>query len=94
MNLIPHIVVWACLTTMVIILALYRRKLDMKVDDMLHVLDSEQQITASQAVVSKKLEKVDRWGKILTALAALYLVIIAGLYVYNSFTDTGVKMTG
>jgi hypothetical protein len=92
MNLIPHIVVWACLTTTVIILALYRRKLDMKVDDMLHVLDTEQQLAASQTVVSRKLEKVDLWGKILTALSAAYLLLIAGLYVYNSFTSTAVKM--
>jgi hypothetical protein len=89
---IPHIAVWAVLTTVVVILAIYRRRLDLKVDDTLHVLDSEAAAIPAQAAVAKKLAVVDRWGKILTVVAVLYLLGIAGAYIYSSFSDTTIRL--
>ena len=89
---IPHIAVWAVLTTIVVILAIYRRRLDLKVDDTLHVLDSEAATIPAQAAVAKKLAVVDRWGKILTILAVLYLLGIAGAYIYSSSSDTTIRL--
>lgn len=93
MKLIPHIVIWAILTTIVIFLAIYRRRIDVKSDDMLHVLDTETQLAVEQVVVAKKIETIDRWGKLLTILAALYLLAIGGLYLYNILTDTSIKIS-
>jgi hypothetical protein len=89
---LPHIAIWAALTTVVVIMALYRRKLDLKVDDTLHVLDSEASTIPAQAEVAKKLAVIDRWGKILTVVAVLYLLGIAGAYIYSSFMDTRIKL--
>ena len=91
-NYLPHIAVWAVLTTIVVILAVYRRRLDLKVDETLHVLDAEAASIPAQEEVAKKLAVVDRWGKILTVVAVLYLLGIAAAYVYSSFNDTSVKL--
>jgi len=89
---IPYIATWAVLATVVVILAVYRRRLDLKVDDTLHVLDSEASSIPAQEEVSKKLIVVDRWGKILTVVAVLYMLGIAAAYIYSSFNDTSVKL--
>ncbi len=89
---LPHIAIWAVLTTVVVILAFYRRRLDLKVDDTLHVLDSEASTIPAQEEVAKKLAVVDRWGKILTVVAVLYLLGIAAAYIYSSFADTSVRL--
>ncbi len=89
---LPHIVIWAALTTVVVILALYRRRLDLKVDETLHVLDAEAPVIPAQAETAKKLAVIDRWGKILTIVAVLYLLGIAAAYIYGSFSDTSVRL--
>ena len=89
---VPHIAVWAVLTTVVVILAIYRRRLDLRVDETIHVLDSEAASIPQQEEVSKKLIVIDRWGKILTVVAVLYLLGIAAAYVYSSFNDTSVRL--
>lgn len=89
---VPHIAVWGVLTTVVVILAIYRRRLDLRVDETLHVLDSEASAIPAQIEVAKKLAVVDRWGKILTVVAVLYLLGIAAAYIYSSFTDTSVRL--
>ncbi len=64
----------------------------MKVDETIHVLDAEAASIPQQEEVSKKLMVIDRWGKILTVVAVLYLMGIAAAYVYSSFNDTSVRL--
>ncbi len=94
MNLMLHIIIWAVLALVIVILALYRKKMDSKADDMIHVLDAEVAVNATQTEVSKKIEVIDRWGKILTAVAAVYLFAIVGLYLYFSFTQESTVRLG
>ncbi len=94
MNLTLHIIIWAVLALVIVILALYRKKMDSKADDMIHVLDPEVAVNAVQTEVSKKIDVIDRWGKILTALAAVYLFAIVGLYLYFSFTQESAVRLG
>ncbi len=94
MNLMLHIIIWAVLALVIVILALYRKKMDSKADDMIHVLDAEVAVNATQTEVSKRIEVIDRWGKILTAVAAVYLFAIVGLYLYFSFTQESTVRLG
>lgn len=80
------------MTTVVVILAIYRRRLDLKVDENIHILDSEASAVPVQEAVAKKLAVIDRWGKILTIIAVLYLLGIAAAFIYGSFTDNSVKL--
>ncbi len=82
MNLMPFIVSWAVLATAVLVLAFYRRMVANKEDDYLHV---ENDVTAQQIAVAKKLEAIDKWGKILTVIAGVYGLIIIGMFLYNGW---------
>ena len=82
MNLIPLVVSWAVLATAVLVLAFYRRIVANKEDDYIHV---ENDVTAQQIAVAKKLEAIDKWGKILTIVAAAFGLIIIALFMYNGW---------
>ncbi|MGO9094501.1 MAG: hypothetical protein ACLQGV_04695 [Bryobacteraceae bacterium] len=89
---IVHLVIWGVLATILVFLALYRRRVYMKSDESLHVLDAEAPLVDTQADVNVKLQKLDRCGIALTILVALYALAIAGVYIYNMFMDTSIKM--
>jgi hypothetical protein len=89
---IPHIVVWAILASVVAFLALYRRRIRMSSDELLHVLDTDASQVPAQNAVARKLDRIDRWGKWLTVLAALYAVAIAALYLYSAMWDNSIKL--
>lgn len=91
-NLVTHLVIWAVLATIMVFLAIYRRRVFMKGDELLHVLDEEAPLIHNQEVVAKKLDKLDLWGKILTTVVVLYAVTIGGLYLYFMFTDTKIRL--
>jgi hypothetical protein len=92
-TLFPHLIAWAVLTTLVVFLAIYRKRIGSGADETLHVLDAEVGAVTDQITVAKKLVVVDRWGKILTILAALYLLGIAAMYIYSVLQDQSVKMS-
>ena len=84
MNLIPLVVTWAVLATAVLALAFYRRAVASKEDDYLHVNND---VAAQQTAMAKKLEMIDRWGKILTIIAAVFGVILLGLFMYDGWIN-------
>ena len=42
MNLMPHLILWAVITLIVVCLALYRKRITRGEDDTIHVLDGDQ----------------------------------------------------
>lgn len=84
MNLIPLVVSWAVLATAVLALAFYRRAVASKEDDVLHV---NHDVGTQQVTIAKKLEVIDKWGKILTIVAAVYGVMILGLFMYDGWMN-------
>ena len=82
MNLLPLLVSWAVLATVVLALAIYRGVVARKEDDFIHV--GAQPVTQQQAV-SKKLDSIDHWGKILTVVAVVFALVILGLFLYNGW---------
>jgi hypothetical protein len=89
---LPYIVTWAALTAVVVFLAIYRRRIDSRVDENLHVLDSDAPAVSTQEDVAKKLAIIDRWGKVLTVISVLYLLGIVAAYIYGSFNDTSIRL--
>ncbi len=85
--------IWAVLTAAVVFLAIYRRKIGLASDESLHVLDAEQSAVAAQAATARKLAVIDRWGKLLTILSVLYLLVIAAIYLYGALADQSIKMS-
>jgi len=87
MSLVPFVIVWAVLAAVVIVLLIYRGVVAGHEDDMLHVEDTTGALASQQEQVAKKLEVIDRWGKILTVLVVLYGLGLAAVFVYNAWTD-------
>ncbi|HZT28553.1 MAG TPA: hypothetical protein VFA33_01625 [Bryobacteraceae bacterium] len=84
MNLLPFAVIWAVLAVIVIFLILYRRSIAHQEDDTLRVLEGSEAIS-QQVQVAKRLEVIDRWGKMLTVVALVYGVAVGVAYVYQNW---------
>lgn len=88
MNWTVYLSILGVMAVFIIVLIIYRKNVADAEDDSLHVQESEAGVLAQQAVVAKKLEAIDRWGKVLTGLAILYGMFLAGLYVYNLWNES------
>ena len=85
MKMLPLLIGWAILATVVIALAFYRRAVARKEDDFLHV---DVQTNAQQVEIAQKLEGIDKWGKLLTIVAVVYAVALLGVYLYNGWNES------
>lgn len=83
MNMLGLVIAWAALATVVLVLAIYRRSLVRK-DEIIHV---GADINALQTV-NKKLQVIDRWGKILTVIAFVFALVLLGMFLYNGWNQS------
>ena len=66
-------------------IALYRKFVSMREDDMIHIGAGEEKLIPQQVAVAKKLASLDRWGEMLTVITAVYGLILGALYLYQRF---------
>jgi len=85
MNLLPLLVSWAVLASIVIGLAVYRSVVARKEDDYLHV---NTDVISQQKTMATKLSGIDRWGKLLTIAVALYGLVLLGIFLYNGWLES------
>jgi hypothetical protein len=90
--MISLIVVWGLMAIAVMALIVWRKNVARNEDDQLHVLQSGP--VAQQAAVAHKLEVIDRWGKIVTAVTVIYGVLLAALYVYQIWVAGSTTVQG
>jgi hypothetical protein len=83
--LIPMFALWAVVAVAVLVLAVYRMKISNREDDTLHISDGETAVLAEQKVLATRLTAIDKWGKSLTIVAAVWGAALAGLFVYYSW---------
>jgi uncharacterized membrane protein len=88
MKLIPYLIGWSVLVLVVITLALYRRMVTEKEDDIIHLSDTSGAVASQQVQMARRLESIDRWGKILTILSILTGLALAGWYGYIKWIET------
>lgn len=69
-DFIPHVLIWAVLATVVVFLALFRRRMRLSAGDN----DEDGQRPAG---------RLDVWGRLLTTIAVVYGLALAGAYVYT-----------
>jgi hypothetical protein len=86
------IIVWGVLAASVMVLLVWRKAVARGEDDTLHVLDAA--AVPHQAEVAHKLEVIDRWGKIVTAVTVAFGALIAGLFVYQTWVQTSTTIPG
>lgn len=92
-NLMPFAIAWAVLGIVVLILALMRKSAAAHEDDSIHLsVGSGATAVSEQVNTAKKLETIDKWGKILTivlAVSGLALVVMYGLAVWEASSKVG-----
>ena len=87
MNLTPIVLVWAVLGLATLGLALYRKLMTADEQDVVHLGPGEEREIPKQALLVKKLDVVDRWGKTLTVITVLVGLALAAGYLYNGWQD-------
>ena len=86
---VPFVALWAVLAVAVIGLIVYRRFVSASEDDMNHISDASGTVTSQQVTVAQKLDQIDKWGKTLTVITVVYGVVLASVYVYQSWMSRG-----
>jgi hypothetical protein len=79
---LPFFVVWAVLALVVLGLAIYRKSVASHEDDFLHVRDTDARLVTEQGVVAGKLERIDKWGKMLTVIMLVSGLALGGYFMY------------
>ena len=82
-DLMPWIIAWAMVTTVVVILALWRLMEGLHDDGGLHFIEGTEKELAAKSQMSRRLEKMELAGKALTVVAAVMIVGIALAWAYN-----------
>jgi hypothetical protein len=75
---------WAVLAGIVLVLALYRNLLSKGHFTVLHVRRSELPMVPGEAAYAERLNRIDRWGKVLTTAVLIYGIALATLFVYTA----------
>jgi hypothetical protein len=92
LNFLPLLVSWGVLAISVLALFIWRKSVARNEDDQLHVLNAA--VNTQQMEVAHKLEQIDKWGKIDTAVTVAYGLLIAALYLYQVWTSTSTTIPG
>ena len=85
LNLTPFLISWAVMAVGVLGLVAYRFFVSHQGDPYLHVNPQEMVHIKEQAVVGRRLDSVDKWGKVFTVVTVLYGLVIAGLFLYSQW---------
>ena len=91
-NFLPLIVAWGLMAISVLALIVWRKSVAREEDDQVHLLNTA--AVPHQAEVAHKLEVIDKWGKIVTALTIAFGLLIAGLYLYQTWVQTSTTIPG
>lgn len=80
------LIVWAGLTTLLVVLLIYRSTLSMHEDDQLFLNDSESHMQAEQTDVLRRLNRVTPAVRLLGAASGLLIVVIAGMWIWEGLS--------
>jgi hypothetical protein len=75
-------VIWAVITTVLVIVLIYRSTLSMHEDDQLFIDESTANLRAEQEALLKRMNQITPIVRILAAASGLLILVIAGMWVY------------
>jgi hypothetical protein len=84
-NLTPAVVIWAILAIATLGLALYRKLISAREQDLIHLGPGEERQIPEQVALAERLKTVDRWGKTLTVVTVFVGLVMAAVYLYQAF---------
>ncbi|HXP86236.1 MAG TPA: hypothetical protein VN841_16035 [Bryobacteraceae bacterium] len=81
----PLVIVWFVIGLATAGLALYRKLLSMREEDLIHLGPGEESLIPQQSALAHKLDVIDVWGKGLTVATVAIGLVIAAIYLYNAW---------
>ena len=88
MTLVPFSLVWLAMACITLGLALYRKVVTRNEDDYLHVHETDAPVVARQFEIARRVDAVDRWGKLFTVLTVAFGIVLVAIYVYQTWTTS------
>lgn len=91
-NLLPYAIAWAVLGLVVLALAIARKNVSAHEDDSIHLGGDAAVAATDQISTAKRLDAIDKWGKILTvvlAITGLILAVMYGLHIWEESSKVG-----
>jgi CDP-diglyceride synthetase len=76
-------IVWGVVTTILIILLIYRSTLTMHEDDQLFLDESHSAMEEEQIQLMKRVNKISPYLKVLGALSGAMILVMAGMAIYQ-----------
>ncbi len=80
------LIVWAVLTTILVILIIYRSTLTMHEDDQLFLDTAEAHMQKEQQELINRMDKITPWVRILGTCSVVLIVLIGGMFLYTNLT--------
>jgi len=79
------VIVWFVIGLATAGLALYRKLLSMREEDLIHLGPGEEKMIPQQVDLAKKMDAIDVWGKSLTVLTVALGLVLAAIYLYHAW---------
>ena len=77
------LIAWGALTIVLVLLLIYRSTLSMHEDDQLFLDESSKNLREEQEQVIARMNRVTPWVRILGAVSAVLILVIAGMAVWQ-----------
>jgi hypothetical protein len=81
------LIIWAVLTTILVILIIYRSTLTMHEDDQLFLGETESHMEVEQRDLLRKVHRITPIVSLLGATSGLLILVIAGIWVYRGLSN-------
>ena len=83
-NIMPWMILWALVTTAVVVLALWRSMLGLHDLGGIHIGAGEEKDAEVEEQLTRKIARIERWGKTLTVASAFLILVIGCMWVLSS----------
>jgi hypothetical protein len=81
------LIIWGVLTTILVILIIYRSTLTMHEDDQLFLSETESHMEVEQRDLLRKVHRITPIVSLLGATSGLLILVIAGIWVYRGLSS-------
>jgi hypothetical protein len=81
------LILWAVLTTILVILIMYRSTLTMHEDDQLFLSDTASHMEVEQKELLRKVHRITPIVSVLGATSGLLILVIAGMWVWRGLNN-------
>jgi hypothetical protein len=85
------LIAWAGLTSILILLLIYRSTLTLHEDDQIFLSDSDSHLQREQEELTVKVNRITPFVRLLGAASTLLILFIGGLALYQQLNRTGLE---